>query len=571
MDRIIQSYLCEFLKTMQINEKDESRQFELFAAYCTISQVYTESYDLYDVITGEGGDCGIDAVAVVADGVFLNSSEELEDLVKDNRSLYDIQFIFVQAKRSEKFSSKDMCSFGEGVLEFFSESPKLQKNEALQDKYNLMKSVYDKASKMKYNPKCILYYVSAGKWVDDLNCMTVTDKAVKRLKSEKLFSEVSFIPVDAELLRRYYKNATEEVEVSIEFPNAVLLPEIDNIKQAYLGYIDSTEYIKLIQDETGKLRKSVFIDNVRDYQGDVPVNKQIAETINVDADKFVIYNNGVTIICKQLNNLKRNTFTLKSFQIVNGCQTSHEIYYNRDKIKGNLQIPVKIIETIDEETVNKIITATNSQTKVADEQLIALNNFHKELEEYYKSFPVNKRLYYERRSKQYNYIPGVEKVRIISIATQIKAVAAMFFDKPHFASRYYGQLLKTVNGMFASGDKYDPYYISAYTLYRLEQLFRKGEIPWDYRKYRYHLLMMIKYDIAKGMAIPRLSENKIQEFCNKINLVVDDDKVFKEEVARMTNIIDKYVSNIKNREHTKSAELIEKLKEDVRAYFCNRI
>ena len=563
MDRIVQSYLESLLKSMQITEKKDSKRFELFSAYCTISQVYSESYDLYDVVTGAGEDCGIDAVAVIVDGVLINTSEELKDLVKDNRSLYDINFIFVQAKQSEKFSSKDMNTFGEGVLDFFSDEPKLPRNEAIQDKCDIVREVYDNASRMRNNPKCILYYVSTGKWVEDRNCKASIDRTEERLLDEKLFSDVKYYPVDADLLRNFYKAATEEVEVSIEFPDAVLIPEIEKVKQAYLGFLEISEYLKLIQDETGALRKSVFNDNVRDYQGDVPVNEQIAETIKADADKFIIFNNGVTIICQELNNIKRNTFTLKSYQIVNGCQTSHELFNNQNEVNGTIQIPVKIIETTDEDTVNKIIKATNSQTKVADEQLIALNKFHKDLEEYYKSFPIPERLYYERRSKQYNYVPGVEKVRIISIATQIKAVASMLFDKPHLASRYYGQLLKTVSGMFASGDNLDPYYISAYTLYRLEQLFRNGTISWDYRKYRYHILMMIKYDVADGEKIPKLSENKIRQFCSKCGDIVKDDIRFKTEVERMTSLIDKNVKNIKNRDLTKSSDIVEKIRKEV--------
>ena len=562
MDRIIQSYLNSFLGSMQISEKDESKKFELFAAYCAISQIYSESYDLYEVVTGSGEDCGIDAVAIIVDGVFISTMEELEDFLKVNRPLYDSQFVFVQAKRSEKFSSKEMSIFGEGVLDFFSETPKLPRNNAIQDKCDLMSGVYDKADRMKSNPKCYLYYVSTGKWVNDANCKASIERTKERLDATRLFSEVSFVPVDAELLRNYYKGITEEVEVSIEFPESVLIPEIDNVKQAYLGYLDLVEYLKLIQDETGNLRKSVFYENVRDYQGNVPVNEQIAETISVDADKFVLYNNGVTIICQELKNIQRKTFRLKSFQIVNGCQTSHELFNNQDKINGKIQIPVKIIETTDEETVNRIIKATNSQTKVADEQLIALNQFHKELEEYYKSFPSSERVYYERRSKQYNYTPGVEKVRIISIATQIKAIASMFFDKPHLASRYYGQLLKMVDGLFANGDKLDPYYTSAYTLYRLEQLFRNGLFSWDYRKYRYHILMMIKYDIAKGNTVPKLSENKIRKICENCCNVVKDDEMFRKEVEKMIHIIDRCVKNIKDRELTKSVDIVEKLKNE---------
>ena len=71
MDRIIQSYMESFLQSQQIEEKEKSKQFEMFASYCAVEQIYTDSYDLEDIIVGNGGDCGIDAVAIIVNGTFI--------------------------------------------------------------------------------------------------------------------------------------------------------------------------------------------------------------------------------------------------------------------------------------------------------------------------------------------------------------------------------------------------------------------------------------------------------------------------------------------------------------------
>lgn len=42
MDRIVQSYIDDFLKSQQIDETDKCKQFEMFASYCAIAQQYTE-------------------------------------------------------------------------------------------------------------------------------------------------------------------------------------------------------------------------------------------------------------------------------------------------------------------------------------------------------------------------------------------------------------------------------------------------------------------------------------------------------------------------------------------------
>lgn len=300
---------------------------------------------------------------------------------------------------------------------------------------------------------------------------------------------------------------------------------------------------------------------MRDYQGENEVNLEIAETIKSASDKFILLNNGVTIICKKLTNL-RNKFTLTDYQIVNGCQTSHVLYYNKERVNDKLQIPIKLIETLDEDTVNSIIKATNRQTEVTNEQLIALNEFHRNLEDFYKTFSGPQKLYYERRSKQYNYMTEVEKVRIVTISTQIKAAASMFFDKPHLASRYYGRLLKSVDGIFNKEHKPLPYYTCAYLLYRLEYLFRNKILPVQYRKFRYHILMVIKYDFSEGK-VPELSANKMDALCEKILECANDNGLLQQETEKIIKMIDSHISDINDTEATKLATLVEDLKAEV--------
>jgi AIPR protein len=118
-----------------------------------------------------------------------------------------------------------------------------------------------------------------------------------------------------------------------------------------------------------------------------------------------------------------------------------------------------VIATEDEEIINPVITATNRQTQATTEDLYALGAFQKKLEALFSAYPDKKRLYYERRSKQYNAVPDIEKVRIITKPQQIRAFAAMFLDDPHRASRYYADLRAQVGDkIFNERHKLEPYY-----------------------------------------------------------------------------------------------------------------
>lgn len=562
MDRIIQSYMETFLASQQITEKEQSKQFELFASYCAIEQHYSDTYNLSDIITADGGDCGIDAIAIIVNGTMIISEEEIDDLLELNKNLSDISFVFIQAKTSSNFDYSEIGTFGAGVKDFFSEHPQMIRNDLIKEKCKLVEHIFSKATRIKKKPTCYLYFITTGKWMNDENCMGRMQIAKNDLLDLNLFEAVEYTSIGADQLQKMYRNSIDAIETEINFEHKILLPEIQNVTQSYLGFISSDEYLKLITNEKGDIRKSVFYDNVRDYQGDNPVNHEMTETVKSDSNKFVLFNNGVTVICKGLTNI-RNKFTLIDYQIVNGCQTSHVLFNNRGNIDNDLQIPIKLIETENDETVNQIIKATNRQTQVSDEQLIALNEFHRKLESFYATYKETNRLYYERRSKQYSYGTDIEKVRIVSIAMQIKSVASMFYDKPHLASRYYGKLLSSIEGVFDEHHQLLPYYTCAFVLYRLEYLFRNKLLSSQYKKFKYYILMMLKYSIADE-TVPELNSRKINKLCEAILEIANDNDKLTREVSKVTPFIDKYVDDISSNESTKSASLVDNLKSEFR-------
>ena len=206
-----------------------------------------------------------------------------------------------------------------------------------------------------------------------------------------------------------------------------------------------------------------------------------------------------------------NRFTLRDYQIVNGCQTSN-ILHECQRIAGidAVSVPVKIIVTESDDIKTEITLATNSQTEVRTEQLEALSNFQKRLELYFNAEKSGIRLYYERRSQQYNSLPGIKRTQIISIPIQIKAFASVFLDSPHLVSGYYGTIVNRFKGrIFADGHKFLPYFVSALCYFRIEQFFRSGELSAEYKKARFHIMMLVKM-IEMGYGNSPLNSNQIK-------------------------------------------------------------
>ena len=124
--------------------------------------------------------------------------------------------------------------------------------------------------------------------------------------------------------------------------------------------------------------------NVRSFLQFRGVNKGIRETIRKEPEKFVAYNNGLTITATKAEISKSGNITIKSltdFQIVNGGQTTCTIYFTQkdgfdiSKVKVMAKINVAK-ETTEEELevlISNISNYSNAQSKVSKVDLRSRN------------------------------------------------------------------------------------------------------------------------------------------------------------------------------------------------------
>jgi hypothetical protein len=200
----------------------------------------------------------------------------------------------------------------------------------------------------------------------------------------------------------------------------------------YIGVVRLDEYEKFITDDSGNLDASLFEANVRDYEGETTVNRSIQATLekhdeNVD---FWWLNNGVTIVANRVQPANK-LLELESPQIVNGLQTSHEIYKRgRGAATGseNRSVLVKIIQAEDDTVRDRIIRATNSQTNLSLSSLRATDKVQRQIEEYL----LKNGLYYERRKNLYSN-RGIRVDDLVSIDQMGQALLAGLVQMPHVA------------------------------------------------------------------------------------------------------------------------------------------
>ena len=563
MDSVTKALMSEFVKLNNLESLSEPDQFEHFAAFSVVSSRHSDEFSTDDLVVGGSGDLSVDAFAVKVNGRIVQDADNVKDLLNANGYL-EAEFVIVQAKTSSKFNSKDMIALGDNLANvIFAEDPTAPMNDDLKRLVDIKKCIFANAMKLRTSPTCRVYYVTTGNWESDKTLLDVISRKEKDLLKTNLFSTVHFEPVGARSLQNMYRATKTSISREVQFEQLVTLPSIKNVEASYLGVLPWKEYLKLIQDGD-EILKTVFVDNVRDFQGENPVNTDIAKTIRDGLfDQFVLRNNGVTIVARNIR-VTSNKYTLEDYQVVNGCQTSHVIFANRAAIEGDLLVPVKLIHTESDDVAQSIVKSTNKQTKVEDNDLLSLTQFQKDLEDYFRPMQGDLRLYYERRAKQYANSDSIEKSRITTIGTQLKSYASMFLDSAHQAGRYHSTLLKAVKEeVFQPKHKPEAYYTAAFAFYRFEVSIRKlPEKDKILRSYRFFLLQSFRYRY-EPYSFPGSDNKKVPEYCKKLNSFLKDMGAVRPVFNECVVIVKESLKNINLelvRDSAKSKKLVEEVK-----------
>ena len=548
-DIVLDGFVKNFAESRGLSSRPEDYVFEAFAASALLRKYHqSDITDMEEsILIGGGEDGGIDAIAIIVNGRLVMAEEDVR-FFSDNLRRLDVEFVFVQAKTSASFNAADIGSSGFGVEQFFSvvsnSTPMVRFSDDIQQLVELTRYIYGQGIKMQENPKCYFYYVTTGAWSDQPEPKGRFQDVKERLEQLNLFSDVSATPVDAELLKAIYRELERGIVKEVEFSRTAAFPKIDGVNEAYIGLLSGDEFINLVSTTDGELNRDLFYDNVRDFQGHNFVNKEIHNTLANEQlrNAFPLLNNGITIIARSINRIGDN-IRISDFQIVNGCQTTHIVFQNKEFIGSDIFIPCKIVATDDSLVVNEVIKATNYQTVVLPEALESLSLFHRDLEDFYRTQEANKdpadRIYYERRSKQYA-MDNIDPSNIVTLTGQIKSFVAMFLNEPHSQHRYYGELLKSYANehgrLFADHHNPSPYYASGVALIMADKWLNQVQVDRDTRHYKHHMLMAVRVLIS-GHDVPVLNSRRIPEYSLGIVDALRDPVRAHEEFSRAVNII----------------------------------
>lgn len=540
-NKLLLALIDEFEKNYALTKGEESKSFERLVNYVALSKFDPEAFSdpaIFDLIdVDSNGTFGIDSFALFVNDNLIADKEDIDNQRKSKR--LDVKFVFIQTKRSTSIDSGDFLKFTAAVRNLFSDNPSIPLSEELENAKSLISEIFKPENARLFankKPKCELFFATAGNEIKDDTLNGVFEHEKQTLQNS--IPEVYVQPIkhiSADFIIDAYNEIENRYSVIIDFPKSLPCEVIDDVEQAYIGYLNAKEFLKLIQSSDGSIRRNIFYENVRDFQGlENSVNGEIQETLEDISmvDKFILLNNGVTIVARNFSNLKLTEYEVSDYYVVNGCQTSNMIYNCKELINNNpkLQIPVKIIHTNSNDLIAKLIRSTNRQTPVPDEAFVSLEKFHKRLQEFYKVYgaTTGEPLYYERRSKEFsNTDTVIERPRIINLHAQIRSFVACMLNEPQTVmSRNPSSILNENKArIFLSDHKYAAYYLTSALIFTYHQLQQNRKIKSKLAAARYWVCWIARILAFKKIDTGGLNSQKTEQKCEEIiKLLCDPEK-----------------------------------------------
>ena len=424
-------------------ELPEDEAFELFTFEQALKGEDLSEDEIANGQVGGGDDGGIDGLYCFLNGNLIEEDAEVLDEDFDPSSVKrepELTLAVVQAKRSASFAETPFDKLAATLADLLKLSRTDEElaqllSEALMDRAAIFRTAWYRLATRHPRIRVSVYYATKG------DTSTINDKVATRaarLKEQiveaipKAVAEVRFLGA-----RELVDLAGQEKSYTL----SLTFQENATAAESHIALVSLEDYYAFISDD-GVLRKHIFDWNVRDYEGEVEVNKEISQSLGDSAaPEFWWLNNGVTVICARASSTGK-TFSLDDVQIVNGLQTSVTIhqYLNDAPAEDPARkrsLLVRIIVTDDHRTRDKVIRATNRQTAVPVASLRATDHVQRHLETYFLSADW----FYERR-KNYYRNQGKTPAKTVAIPYLAQAIMAIGLSEPSNSRARPSSLLK---------------------------------------------------------------------------------------------------------------------------------
>lgn len=424
LDKVLESQRIQIAKNLS-----DSDFFEFFVVNEVLKNYNLSYEEIEEGIIGGGSDGGID-------GIYLFVDDELVGLDFDAKKAKNnaiIELAAIQAKTKSGFSEDTINKFNVSMRDLLDMDKHVKdlrtvyNNDLLGFIETYRNIVHEVAIKFPVLKFRFLYATKGDRQQVHPNVKRLTNVLEETIKHFFSDAQVSFEFLGA---RDLLDIAQQQVIQTLTIKTAHYLFEPDGDSVAC--FVKLKDYFSFITDDRGFRRTHIFDENVREYEGENQVNMAIEKTL-IEGDRSINFwwlNNGITVVASKATARGRSLVVIEDPKVVNGLQTSQEIFKHFSKKPSDTDdrlILVRIIVTDLEPVKREILNATNNQTRLVKHFLQVIDDpVHKDIEKYlsYQNF------WYERQ-KNYYKNNGKPKDKIITIQYLAQTVAAILLQEPN--------------------------------------------------------------------------------------------------------------------------------------------
>ncbi|QOQ55058.1 AIPR family protein [Bacillus amyloliquefaciens] len=566
--RITEEYdgLLDLSDAIVRGEPTESNEFlsRALAAY-SINVMYTE----------------IDN-SIVANSITDGSKDNGIDLIYYNKEKNEL--CLVQSKYNHKGNSEpaigDIHSFIVGVKDLI--NTKFDKfNQKVNDRRDEIVSILEK-SKLKF--KIILVYTATNLSQD---ARREFNDLLEELNDFRDVAELEIINQKRLYASLHNKKNSRNIDIDIDLKD---WGRYEGEMEAVYGQVSALQ----IADWWESYGNSLYDYNLRKVLGNTQINDEIRNTIETEPELFWYYNNGITIVCEELDKKRKGntkelgTFECKGISVVNGAQTVGVIgkYAQtiptsvREDGKGNLDnvyVPLRIIsitsvddeeqEYLNEAFASAVTTKNNRQNEIKERDFVSLDSYQKKIERDLALIGIKYHLMRSEEEETTETSFGVrEATRAVSFAKDIEATILV--------KRELGSIFADIDSPVYKklfNDSVTSYYI--WNCVRIERIIadklelKKAESPVGERLaillYGKEIVSKLVFDSLGKELIPKDSTD-LSRLSQSVNFEEIIEQILNRMVLKVRDV-DKTPSNI-----FKNKRLMRDIYEDVKIHILQQ-
>lgn len=534
----------EFTKRFSITRTDanDNDVFEDFGNYVIASILLEEELDNVKAISTNKAK-GIDGIVIIVNNKLVTEESDLGKFGPTEP--IKIKIGFIQSTTINSFDEQKLSTFTDEVVNFLTGAVEIEPYSTIFKK--LLDESGNFIDRIEDTPRISLFFLSArtSHNIELEKVNSEKSKITSRKEIENKCTLEKITVLQKEEIKTEYEKISKLHSIQLKFENNIPLSPAETVELSLLAILKFSELKKLILTSDKNLKEHLFIENVRNYIGPTPVNLDIKKTLDIVSERnyFPLLNNGLTIICNKIERhpVKDKEFTLTFPRIINGCQTTNELYKKyRESTDENsiddIEIVAKVISTNNNNLKKMIIYAANNQNSI-DKDLQSLNEFHEKIETYYLGKDEHQfRIYFERLRGQYsNLNPPYSKVDIETLA---RVFISVFERKPH---KMKSNAVSVINefqkeGRIFNSSSQEPiqYYYCGVLWYWFNHFLVNGNITMKSKTMDMHILMSCDLllekknycSLDKKVSYLGNYNNALSIFTETVNLLNDKNYLF---------------------------------------------